>query len=113
MGPQPDYLARAPFGYNLEGDLYGQDAWERAPPHVVVFDESPAVIQEALEEMSRNAGSERRRDKAERIARMKSLYADIWGKRGTAHIVVKRWREAGEDEISVRTVQAYFKETRI
>lgn len=113
LGPIPYYILEAAETLPQNtGTISGQDNWERAPPHVVEWDEFPAVDKGKLVEMSQAAASERSRERAERISQMKSMCHDIWGQRGAAHIVAKRWRDSDEEEVSIRTIQQYIRESR-
>lgn len=105
LGPPPEWLAD--LDTNIVDLSDQREAWEKAPNHIVINDECPTIDEEALAAMSLSSAEERDRDLRERLTRMKAMCRDVWDQRGSAHVIVKRWRDAGEDEVSMRTVQRY------
>lgn len=114
FGPLPDYLLAAAATLGSNTDIYiPSDSWERAPAHVVVYDECPDLNRVNLRLIAQSAAEERSLKRGERISQLRLLCGDVWGMRGKAHVVQERWNKAGEGPISIRTIQQYFRESRI
>ncbi|MGV3554236.1 MAG: hypothetical protein ACO1OD_03165 [Croceibacterium sp.] len=113
VGPMPDYLVDFAGTLGATPKIGAQEAFERAPAHLVDCTDLPAVKSEVLQEMSRIAAERRTLDMNERIDEMQR-HCPEFGKRGKARRVAEAWnRECPEDPVSIRTVQKYFKLRRV
>jgi hypothetical protein len=83
--------------------------WERAPSHMVDYDECPGLNAEALARLSEKAGDRRTDERSQRINDLRLKYPNHWGKRGGAKYIALTESDTG-DPISERTVLNYFKE---
>lgn len=84
------------------------DPWERAPSHMVDYDEQPSLNKEALNQMSESAAARRTRERLAQIAELKAKYPKLWGMRGAAKTIASLETD-DENPLSERTVQKYFK----
>ena len=113
LGPVPDHIRQAAKDLcdNTSQDLR-QEPFERAPAHMVDYDEYPTINKSALREISKAAADERSLSRAETKSELKRLYADIWGTRGSPKLISKMHEEAGQGKISERTIRQYMQEDR-
>lgn len=93
------------------GSSEKQDAFERAPAHVVEYGEDHIDLDRGVLRRMTNAASERRtEEKLQRARELKGKYPLLWGKRGAAKdIAFRENAEEGKKSITERTVQKYFK----
>ncbi len=103
----------AALGSNLAATPLEQlEPWEKAPAHLVDYDEQPSLKVEELNRMSRLASEKKRDERDVAIGELKLRYRNLWGKRGAARIIAQR-ETRDENPLSERTVQNYFKITKI
>jgi hypothetical protein len=95
----------------LPGPAGQQQAWERAPAHTVIHDESPGLNTRVLANMSDLASESRTAESKLRISELRLKYPADWGQRGRAKKIAMLETEQG-NPLSERTVQNYFKMTR-
>lgn len=97
------------LGNNMEGMVI--EPWEKAPSHVVDH-EAYCLDYEILRENAFRAGQKFTSERDHTIMEMRQEFPEIWGVRGKAAELAKRWHELTGESISVRTIQNYFHETR-
>lgn len=109
MGTLPRHLANAWGERNTRPEEFGNGAsWERAPEHMVDYDECPSLNDGALRKLSKAAGAARACERNVQIAELKAKYPDKWDKRGGAKWIASQETEDG-NPISERTVRGYFR----
>jgi hypothetical protein len=114
MGPMPEHIKRfASIGGNLKDPtpIDQLEAWQRAPLHVVEYDECPDLDRAVLARMSESASESRTQERLLQARELKAKYRHLWGKRGTPKIIASLETEEG-NPLSERTVQRYFKLTK-
>lgn len=113
LGSMPEGAMQTFSAVKPNTDLGQQEPWMRAPPHVVEYDEYPAIRPGKMEGFARNAAEKRTSDREQRIVQFRSLCVGILAQPRIAHIAQTRfnqWAEKNaESSISLRTAQAYLK----
>jgi hypothetical protein len=109
MGRIPEFTKEfeAALGRNLDPSEK-QAPWERAPSHVVEYDECIDLNRALLAGMSKKAGEARTEERVQRISDLRLKYQHRWGKRGAAKQIASFETEAG-NPLSERTIQKYFR----
>jgi hypothetical protein len=110
MGPMPEDLKQymASHEGNIPKTPVQQDAFERAPSHMVEYDESSVGLNsEKLADLSAKASRSRTIERDKRISDLRLQYQKHWSKRGGAGRIARSETKAG-NPISERTVQRYF-----
>src|SRR5271163_1766349 len=81
VGPMPEYPKEllTALGSNLESPL-ARESWEKAPAHLVDYDEHPSLKDDELVRMSRLASNSRTQKRSAQISKLKLKYPDQWGK---------------------------------
>ena len=112
MGPAPALTLELAISLGNNLDRPSDSApWEKAPAHVVDYDECPSVKTDELKRISARASNSRTRERNVRIGELKLKYQRLWGKRGAAKVIAQRETD-DENPLSERTVQGYFKITK-
>lgn len=96
-GPIPEHLVNADMSVNQAAKYVGIYTGGL----VVVDERGEAYLHE---EVGKGGNEMRRNDRKDTVEQLQRKHADIWGKRSAAK------RIAAEEQLSVRTVQQYFKD---
>jgi hypothetical protein len=105
MGPAPELPADLEDALKKHGNLdkpLDDEPWEKAPPHMVDYDECPGLNEGALKKLSK-AGNDARVDmRDDQIGDLKKRYPSKWGKRSGAKYISER------EGVPERTLQRWF-----
>jgi hypothetical protein len=88
-----------------------REPWERAPSHMVEYDEGYIGLNtKKLAKLSAKASASRTDERNQQIIELKNKYPRHWGKRGGAGFIARSETKKG-NPISERTVRGYCKKT--
>src|SRR5664280_2480982 len=111
MGPAPSLAPELATSLGNNIDRPSDSAsWEKAPAHMVDYDECPSLKTDELKRITGLAAVDRSDERDAQASALKLKYPDLWNKRSGAKIIASLETEEG-NPLSERTVQRLFKIT--